>query len=244
MIQIDLLKVWDLVKRWFPYVLSLVFLVLWIFKSSENNDLIEKNNDLENANIRSVVINEGLLDLVKQKNNKLSKSEAKIDSLNKEVAISKSKTSEIKKQSEIKQKEVYSYTTEKLADYYRQNYSPKEQIQTIGKDIVTGDTIAKQIVSDLVEKKYISLELNQTKETLNLTEKKSSEQDSVITDLKFQKEKLFMVIEEDKKVSANKDKIILNTEKAFKSEKGKKNFWKATAIGAGAVLVVKSLLNN
>lgn len=241
MIQIDLLKVKDSIKRWFPYVLSLFFLILLIFKSNEKSNLASEIKVLKNENLKSEIIKDGLFDLVSKKDKTISKSEAKIDSLEKQIIVSKTKVIEIKKESKNKQKEVYSYTTEKLANYYRENYSPKEKIQTIGTDIVTGDTIAKQIISDLVEKKYISLELNQTNKTLSFTEQKSSEKDSVINNLKFQKEKLFMVIEEDKKISNNKDQIVEKTELAFKKEKKAKNFWKGTAIGAGAVLIVKSV---
>lgn len=239
MIQIDLLKIRDYFKMWLPYIMAFIFLILWIFKKNDLSDLKDENNSLENSIVKSEILKSGYLDLINRKDKEISKKDKKIDSLNTEILTSKQKTVEIKKESEKKQKEVYSYSTEKLADFYRKKYSPKESIQTIGTDIVTGDTIAKQIVSDLVEKEYVHLELNQTKETLKITEEKSKQQDSVNKDLKFQKDRLYMIIEEDAKQSKAKDNIISSTKHSLETEKKGKNFWKGTAIGATALLVIK-----
>jgi len=244
MIQIDLIKTWERIKVWFPYVLSLVFAILLFFKYNSTSGLESENKGLKNEVLRSEILSKGYLNLVSEKNKIIASHEKKIDSLKNEIVVSKSKTIEIKKESEKKIKEVYLLTTKQIVDSWKSRYSPKEDIQYVGKDVAVTDTVAKQIESDLVKKDYLSLELNQTKKTLSLTESASAEKDTVISDLKDQKKNLFMVVEEDKKTKESQKQIIKNTEKELSSEKNKKTFWKATAIGVGTVIIVKSILKK
>src|SRR6188768_3654338 len=154
MIQIDLLKTWDFIKKWGPSVLFLVFAILYGIKFIENNTLSVDNEKLKNSVLRSEILSKGYLDLVANKNKTISKNEKDIDSLNAEIQKSKTKVLVIKEESIKKQKQVYSYSTEQLAAELRDRYSPKESIQTVGDNIVSADTISKQIVSDLYKKDY------------------------------------------------------------------------------------------
>jgi hypothetical protein len=225
----------DLLKKYWIYIFCLILLIIiyFLFNSTKN---LERENEVLKGNI---LVNQSLSDLylsqIKSRDAKILNYVAKIDSLENEVVKYEDNIRVIKNNSNNKVKEVSSYNTTQISNYFKSRYSPKNSISIIGNKLALEDTISRQCITDLVKGDYVRAELKETNKVLNVVKFQSRIKDSTIVILGEQKDKLFMVVKLKDSTIGLQEQIIKNSDKIIKKEKNKKTFYKITTI-AGALV--------
>ena len=225
----------DLLKKYWIHIFCLILLIIiyFLFNSTKN---LEKENEGLKGNI---LVNQSLSDLylsqIKSRDAKILNYVAKIDSLENEVVKYEENIRVIKNNYNNKVKEVSSYNTTQISNYFKSRYSPKNSISIIGNKLALEDTISRQCITDLVKGDYVRAELKETNKVLNVVKFQSRIKDSTIVILGEQKDKLFMVVKLKDSTIGLQEQIIKNSDKIIKKEKNKKTFYKITTI-AGALV--------
>ena len=126
------------------------------------------------------------------------------------------------KEVEKKVEAVGSLNTKGIANFYQNRYKLPVVITQYG--VSLSDSIAKKNIVELIQKDGLVLELNHTKNVLNVAEKQLNIKDGVLI-LKDS-----IISEKDKQIDSH-FKIEKNLNKSIKIEKSKKTFWQITAVG-------------
>lgn len=147
----------------------------------------------------------------------------KITVLNRLKQVEKTKIVTVIKEVEKKIVSVGTLNTKGIANYYQDRYKLPIVITKYG--VSLSDTIAKKNIVELIKKDGLVLELNHTKNILNIAENQLNIKDEII------------VMKDS--VIVEKDKIENILTKSVKSERTKKNLWKLVSAGvlAGFILV-------
>jgi hypothetical protein len=225
----------DLLKKYWIYIFCLILLIIIYFLFNSTKNLERENEGLKG----NILVNQSLSDLylsqIKSRDAKILNYVAKIDSLETEVVKYEENIRVIKNNSNNKVKEVSSYNTTQISNYFKNRYSPKNSISIIGNKLAIEDTISRQCITDLVKGDYVRAELKETNKVLNVVKFQSRIKDSTIVILGEQKDKLFMVVKLKDSTIRLQEQIIKNSDKIIKREKNKKTFYKITTI-AGALV--------
>lgn len=123
------------------------------------------------------------------------------------------------------------YNSNDIALYYQKRYNDKKGVVLTQYGVALTDTIAKESISELTLFDGAKQELVLTKDKLNTTERIVVLKDTIISNVERQNTKLSLAINENNKALDKKDDVIKSTEKMFRHERNKKNFWKITAFG-------------
>lgn len=225
----------DLLRKYWIYIFCLILLIIiyFLFNSTKN---LEKENESLKGNI---LVNQSLSDLylsqISDRDKKIKIYVNQIDSLEKEVVKYEDTIKIIQNNSSNKVKEVSSYNTVQISNYFKSRYNPKTSVSIIGNKLALEDTISRQCITDLVKGDYVRAELKETNKILNVVKFQSRIKDSTIVILGEQKDKLFMIVKLKDSTIGLQDQVIKNSDKIIKREKNKKTFYKITTI-AGALV--------
>ena len=128
------------------------------------------------------------------------------------------------------------YNSNDIALYYQKRYNDKKGVILTQYGVALIDTIAKRSILELTLFDGAKQELVLTKDKLNTTEKIVVLKDTIIVNVEKQNGKLYLAISENNKALDKKEEVIKDTEKMFRHERNKKNFWKVatTTVIAGA----------
>jgi hypothetical protein len=234
-INYDILKDFA-IRNWKNLVI--VILAILLFKSCGNGNselILQAKLDKKQAEtyLKRALDSE-------KKNVALSKKEAKykdsIAELNNKVsnllADQKVVKSETKKQIE----KIKEFKSSEIANYVRNKYKVGPE-QVITNDFGTNikDNTMKKVLIDVEEGFGALKEVEILNHIVVQKDEIITQKDSII-EIKEEKEvNLLSAIMDYKTADQLKSNALKNTEKAFRQEKNKKNIWKLTAIGIGAV---------
>lgn len=199
--------------------LVIVVLVLVLFRNCKQNE----NLQLANSNYKQEI---------KISQLQVDKYANRINALNDRITLlettkqgEKTKIVTVVKEVEKKITSVGSLTTKGIGQYYQNRYNLPVTITQYG--VALKDTVAKLNIVELVQKDGLVLELNHTKNILNIAENQSKIKDDVIV-LKDS------IIKEKNTQIDTHIQLEKNLTKSVKSERTKKTIWQ---IATGAVLI-------
>ena len=213
MIQINLSRInWLQTSSY----IAIIILSILLFRNCQDNEKLQ----LANSNFKQEL---KISDLKIEKHvNRINALNDSLVILNKLKQREKVKIVTVTKEVEKKIQSVGSLTTKGIANYYQDRYKLPIVITKYG--ISLSDTIAKKNIVELVQKDGLVLELNHTKNILNIAEKQLNIKEGVLI-LKDS-----IISEKDKQIDSH-FKIEKNLNKSIKIEKSKKTFWQITAVG-------------
>ena len=213
MIQINLSRInWLQTSSY----IAIIILSILLFRNCQDNEKLQ----LANSNFKQEL---KISDLKIEKHvNRINALNDSLVILNKLKQREKVKIVTVTKEVEKKIQSVGSLTTKGIANYYQDRYKLPIVITKYG--ISLSDTIAKKNIVELVQKDGLVLELNHTKNVLNIAEKQLNIKEGVLI-LKDS-----IISEKDKQIDSH-FKIEKNLNKSIKIEKSKKTFWQITAVG-------------
>ena len=223
MIQINLSRInWLQTSSY----IAIIILSILLFRNCQDNEKLQ----LANSNFKQEL---KISDLKIEKHvNRINALNDSLVILNKLKQREKVKIVTVTKEVEKKIQSVGSLTTKGIANYYQDRYKLPIVITKYG--ISLSDTIAKKNIVELVQKDGLVLELNHTKNILNIAENQSEIKDGIVI-LKDS------IISENAKQIASHLEIEKNLNKQVKSERAKKTMWQilsgAILVGAGYLLI-------
>lgn len=223
MIQINLSRInWLQTSSY----IAIIILSILLFRNCQDNEKLQ----LANSNFKQEL---KISDLKIEKHvNRINALNDSLVILNKLKQREKVKIVTVTKEVEKKIQSVGSLTTKGIANYYQDRYKLPIVITKYG--ISLSDTIAKKNIVELVQKDGLVLELNHTKNILNIAEKQLNIKDGVLI-LKDS-----IISEKDKQIDSH-FKIEKNLNKQVRSERTKKTMWQilsgAILVGAGYLLI-------
>jgi hypothetical protein len=210
--------------------------------------LLNSNGNLgtENAKLEGLVkVNQSVSDLYMQqihdRNKKIASYIANIDSLGKIISSSEARIVYINKDKDKKLSEVFRYSVEESASYFKSRYKTND-VKVNSEYVMVKDTVSKMCISDLVSGDYARAELKLTKVVLFDVKSQSRMKDTVISELYIQRKTLEQVVSIKDSTISLKDQIIGNTQKQIKKEKRNKTLYKITtvaAMAAGGYLLIR-----
>ena len=193
--------------------LAMFILAFLLFKSCQSSNEVQlANNSLKNE-VKDLI---DTADRIADKNNQLRDT----------IAILKAKKQKVKKQivyiqnkakSDIKK--VATLNTTQIAEYYSKRY--KNDVKPTVSGVVLNDTVAKENITELIQKDGCFDEIKLVRSELVTTEKIGIVKDTIISNLTS-------INDLKQKAIESQERIIKNVEKSVRKEKRKKNFWKLT----------------
>ena len=226
MIQIDLFKISDYAKKFFPYIV-IVFLLLLLMVKCNNTDKLEvekailKKNIVESNKKVSILLKKN--DSVQKSINRFKDTIAFLDIQNQKKQDEILKLQEERRK---KQEEVSIYNNDQLVKFYIDRYKANNQVFKTTKGLELETTIAKSVALDLTDYDYVDKLLVETTEMLGTEKTASILKDSVINSLELKEKNLNFVVKENDKIIDNQDEIIKNQEKSLTKEKRKNKLYK------------------
>lgn len=217
--------------------IALILLVLFVFYQCNGNSEVLAEAKFQKKEAEKHLAN---AEMFEQKNNYLIEKEAKyldtIASLEKKNSEVKNKITEIKHKGVVEIEKIKKFKSSEIAKYIQDRYkTDQNNVSTATNGTTISDTIAKKIIIEVTEGDVCQEEVFGLNEVIYNNEKIIEQKDGIISNVKEQNVNLLSAIDEYKAADELKSNALKNTEKAFKKEKNKKNFWKLTAIGIGAV---------
>ena len=205
----------------------IAILTLLLFRNCQDNEKLQLSNDVLKKDIK---ISELQVDKYAKRINLLND---RITILETAKTSEKTKIVTVVKEVEKKIQSVGNLSTNGIATFYSNRYKLK-QVTITQYGVALKDTVHKMVIVDLIKKDGLVLELNHTKNILNLTENQSKIKDEVIV---F---KDSINAEKDKQIDSH-IAIEKNLTKQVKSEKTKKTVWQLISggilVGAGYLLI-------
>lgn len=199
------------------HYLAIAILTLLLFRNCQSNEKLQLANSVYEKDIK---ISEMQVD----------KYANRINSLNDKVTLleaskSKEKTKIVNVIKEVEKKILIAenLTTKGIANYYQDRYKLPVTITQYG--VALKDTVHKMVIVELVQKDGLVLELNHTKNILNIAEKQLNIKDDII-------------VLKDSIITENHKQIDSHI-KQVKSERTKKTVWK---IVSGSILLGTGIL--
>ena len=138
----------------------------------------------------------------------------------------------------VKISEIKRYNTSDIANYYKDRYLLKNNIETLKNAIILKDTVSRLVISDLVVGDGAKAEVKILRNVVSNEKIKFILASTEIDSLRLGLESVSKNYE---LANTEKDNALKLTEKAYKRERNKKNIWKittlATVVGAGYLLI-------
>ena len=217
--------------------IALILLVLFVFFQCNSNEVALTEAKFQKKEAEKHLAN---AELFQKKNEALIEKEIKyqdtIASLEKKNSEVKTKIIEVKRKGAIEIERIKKFKSSEIANYIKSRYKASEnEVVTTQSGTNISDTIAKKIIVEVTEGDICQEEVFGLNEVIYNNEKIIEQKDGIISNVKEQNVNLLSAIDEYKAADELKSNALKNTEKAFKKEKLKKNFWKLATIGIGAV---------
>ena len=224
-IDTDIVK--SLVLENWTYIVILV-LSFFLFKSCEGGkELRIANRNLQYEKKELIASADKYAEKVNELNGKI----VLLEQLKQKVKV---ETVYIQNKTKSDVEKVATLNTKQIGKYYQERYKLPVTITQYG--VSLSDTIAKKNIAELIQKDGCFEEVKLFKTQLQIEEKKGVLKDTIIENINKANIDL-------RKAVFTQDKIIENTEKAFKKERNKKTFWQVTTgvivAGAGYLLITK-----
>ncbi len=224
-IDTDIIK--SLVLENWTYIVILV-LSFFLFKSCDRGkELSIANRNLQYEKKELIASADKYAEKVNELNGKI----VLLEQLKQKVKV---ETVYIQNKTKSDVEKVATLNTKQIGKYYQERYKLPITITQYG--VSLSDTIAKKNIAELIQKDGCFQEVALFKTQLQIEEKKGIFKDTIIENITKANIDL-------RKAVFTQDKIIENTEKAFKKERNKKTFWQVTstviAAGAGYLLITK-----
>ena len=225
--------------------IALILLVLFVFFQCNSNEVALSEAKFQKKEAEKHLAN---AELFQKKNEALIEKEIKyqdtIASLEKKNSEVKTKIVEVKRKGAIEIERVKKFKSSEIANYIKSRYKASEnEVVTTQSGTNISDTIAKKIIVEVTEGDICQEEVFGLNEVIYNNEKIIEQKDGIISNVKEQNVNLLSAIDEYKAADELKSNALKNTEKAFKKEKLKKNFWKVTSaailVGAGYLIITK-----
>jgi cell division protein FtsB len=242
MIQLNKQEAKRIALKLLPHFIIVSLAIFIYFKMNENTKLALT---VESQKERAKVYQENAAGYVAQANTlkkeipKLKQSVVNLEKDNRKKDI---QIELLQEKVKSKLANVERYKTNDIALYYKDRYKSKKGITVTQYGVSLNDTVAKSNIKELTLFDGTKEELLLTKDQLAITHKIVGVKDSIIGNVEFQNNKLLLAIGENNKAIDTKDLVITSTEKMFRKEKRKKNFWKFTStaiLGLVGFLIVK-----
>lgn len=225
-----------------PYIGILILATMIYFKVNENDKLASK---VESQKLEAKIYAEKANSYQKeaiQLQKQLPKLKESVIALENSNRLKDAQIDLLKDKVKEKLSEVSRYTPNEIALYYQKRYNDKKGVVLTQYGVALTDTVAKKSITELTLFDGSVKELGLTKDKLATTDKIVVVKDSIIGNIESQNSKLNLAIQENDKALNAKDNVIKNSEKMFRKERNKKNFWKTTTgavIGAAIYLIFK-----
>jgi len=219
-----------------PYIGILILSTMIYFKMNENSKLkVEVKTHKEQAKVY-VETAKGYVKESDELKKQVPKLKSDVTALEKNSRLKDSEIDLLKKKVKAKLDIVSTYNSNDIALYYQSRYNDKKGVVLTQYGVALVDTIAKRNISELTLFDGAKKELVLTNEKLSTTEKIVVLKDTIIANVEKQNDKLSLAIAENNKALYKKEEVIKDTEKMFRRERNKKNFWKVatTTVIAGA----------
>lgn len=126
-----------------------------------------------------------------------------------------------------KLKPVSSLKVKGIANYFQSSYKMPVVITQYG--VALSDTLAKEVIKDLIKGQGFEEQLELTQKLLTTEEKENTIKDNIIINLDK------AIIKKDS-LNSIQEIIITNAEQSIKSEKNKKTFWQVATGVAGGII--------
>ena len=215
----------SLAIEYWIYILCSILIGL-LFRNCKSNEKLQLTNDVYKKDIKISQL-------------QAEKYANRINTLNDSIIVlqrtkQKEKTKIVTVVKEVEKKiiSVGSLTAKGIAQYYQSRYKLPATITQYG--VALKDTVHKEIIVDLIKKDGLVVELNHTKNILNIAEKQLNIKDGVVI-LKDS-----IISEKDKQIDSH-IAIEKNLTKSVKSERAKKTTWQiisgAVLVGAGYLII-------
>jgi len=225
--------------------IALILLVLFVFFQCNNNEVALTEAKFQKKEAEKHLAN---AELFQQKNEALIEKEAKyLDT----IANLESKNNDVQKQivivkekGKVEIERIKKFKSSEIAKYIQDRYkTDQNNVATTSNGTIISDTIAKKIIVEVTEGDICQEEVFGLNEVIYNNEKIIEQKDGIISNVKEQNVNLLSAIDEYKAADELKSNALKNTEKAFKKERLKKNFWKVTSaailVGAGYLIIAK-----
>lgn len=225
--------------------IALILLVLFVFYQCNNNEAVLSEVKFQKEEAEKHLANAELFqkknELLIEKEEKYKDTIANLEAKNSEV---KTKIIEVKRKGAIEIERIKKFKSSEIANYIQSRYkTDQNNVSTTSNGTIISDTIAKKIIIEVQEGDTCSEEVFGLNEVIYNNEKIIEQKDGIISNVKEQNVNLLSAIDEYKIADELKSNALNNTEKAFKKEKNKKNFWKVTSaailVGAGYLIIAK-----
>jgi len=239
--QINLITSKDFALKYWAHI-ALVLSLLFLFSKCNDNDQLSLAVDTQKEvtkqykqNAKEFINKADSLEKVKIK---LLKNIVLLqkDSIKSQVEISRLK---IKVNTQLAA--ISHYKTTDIAKYFQSRYNDKKGVVVTQYGVALSDTIAKQNISEQVVCDGAKEEMVIVKSDLQKQKTIVKDQDKVIANSEQQNVNLHLSIVEINKAFESQEATVKASEKIFKKERNKKNFWKITTgvvIAASAYLFV------
>ena len=222
----------ELVKKYWIYVLSVILLIILFFMYNNTKDLEGKNSKLQGNVLANQSLSNFYLSQVNAKEDKIISYKKKIDSLDVELNTSQEVIDSIKASYNIKIKEVNKLNTIQIAKYFKDRYHTIKDVDVFGDKVTLKDTISKQCISDLIKGDANKAELKEVYIVNHNLQSKVTFKDSIINTLDNQKKDLFKVIDLKDNSIKSQEEIINNDVKILNKEKNKSTLYKITTVAS------------
>ena len=221
--------------------IALILLVLFVFFQCNSNEVAFAEAKFQKKEAEKHLAN---AELFQQKNESLIEKETKyldtIANLEKKNSEVKTKIIEVKRKGAIEIERVKKFKSSEIAKYIQDRYkTDQNNVATISNGTIISDTIAKKMIVEVTEGDICQEEVFGLNEIIYNDKEIFKQKDGIISNVKEQNVNLLSAIEEYKKADELKSNALENTEKAFKKERFKKNFWKGTTVVVITTAIVK-----
>jgi len=194
------------------HYLAIAILTILLFRNCQSNEKLQLANSVYEKDIK---ISEMQVDKYANRINALNYNLIKLEQ---SKQSEKTKIVTVVKEVEKKILIAENLTTKGIANFYQNRYKLNPTITQYG--VALKDSVHKMVIVDLIKKDGLVLELNHTKNILNIAEKQLNIKDGII-------------VLKDSIISENHKQIDSHI-KQVKSERTKKTVWK---IVSGSILV-------
>lgn len=235
-LDMDKLIIKDFAVKYWKYAVIVILSLMLFSKCNQSNGLIqtakENKQKAKEYLIQARAIRKNL-------SNEITVYKSEIKRLSLVNKIKEDKLSNLSKSTKSKTAGIRHYNSLDISNYFITRYNAKKYVISSQNGTILKDTISKKVITDLIIGDGAKSEVKILREIV-VVEKQKFEMANKMVD------SLYLGLEAVSKSYENanieKDKAIKNTEKAFRHERNKKNFWKLTTVATvlgGAYLLIK-----
>jgi cell division protein FtsB len=217
MVQINLFKIYDYIKKYFPYAI-IFLLLLFIFKCSGTDELKYEKEKLETQ----IKENKKLIQNVLKQNKELQKQnlffENTIAELYEETDKKNEEIAKLHVENGRLKTNIKKFTTDDIVKFYIERYKQPTNVFKTNLGVTFKDTLSKQIAIDLTDYDLKTQELSVTKDIVSTKDLIITYKDSTINNLENQNKNINFVLDEQNSLINNQDDLIKNQESIIKKQ--------------------------